>query len=298
MLQLEKGHMPLESYPLEALVCLAWTGNMSPNMGPLPVIWGMRYTGGLMKGYVAKGSKLDVKGYAWNTVSIRTLKEMRVIADKNGWVSKDIGGIVDHLEAYFPFRNWVGGHPEPGRETYIDVNGERVLDYIILNVDFYFEHFKKTGKGIGTCNDAAAWIDAWCKSWGIATNLIWRGGPGPDGNWIKHWHIIYYDPLHRSWKASEYELSLEMNLDAKVGTIPIYLTVLRPPVRQDIYFKPPQEPGGPVFGLLANNDRIFYHYQRKLTLPEIREMFINGLSSSVVKEWLLYLFPSAIDSRS
>jgi len=306
-LQLEKGYMPLESYPLEALICLAWTGNMSPNMGPHPIVWGMRYTSGLMKGYVAEGLKVGVKGYEWNTVSVQTLKEMREIADKKVWISKDTGTTVDNLEEYFyfdngrftmKFKNWVWGHPEPGEETYVEVNGQTVPDYIILNVDFYFEHFKKTGKGIGTCNDEASWIDAWCKSWGIATNLVWRGGPAGDGNRIQHWHIIYYDPDSRTWKACEYQLSLEINLSARAGTIPIYLTVFRPPVRQDIYFKKPQEQGGPVFGLLSNNDRIFYHYQRMLTLLEIREMFVNGLPSSIVKEWLLYLFPSAIDARS
>jgi hypothetical protein len=304
-LQVQRGYPPLEQYPIEALTCLAWTGNMSPNMGPHPIIWGMRYTGGLMKGYVSEGRKVDANGYRWNTVSVQTLREMRSIADKMKWVSPDVGKTVDNLEGYFYFENgkftskfehWDWGHPDPGQETYIDVDGEQVLDYIILNVDFYFDHFMKTGKGIGTCNDEAAWIDAWCKSWGISTDLIWRGGPAPDGNSIKHWHIIYYEPDSDSWKACEYQLSLEINLSANAGTIPIYLTILRPPVRQDVYFKLPQEQGGPVFGLLGNNDRIFYIYQQRLTLLQIRDMFTKGVSTEVMKEWIFYQFPSAIQN--
>jgi hypothetical protein len=226
-LRVQHGYYPLESYPIEALSSLVWTGNMSPNMGPFPIIWGMRTTVGVMEGYVSRGLRVDQRAYKWNTVSVETLREMRATADRMKWVSNDVGETVNNLEEYFffsngvfttDFKHWDWGHPDtPGQETYIEVDGEKVLDYIILNVDFYFERFKATGKGIGTCNDEASWIDAWCKSWGIATDLIWRGGPAPDGNSVKHWHIIYYDPDSGSWKACEYQLRLEVNLGPNAG---------------------------------------------------------------------------------
>ena len=102
--------------------------------------------------------------------------------------------------------------------------------------------------------------------------------------------------LFRSWKSSAVQLNLELNLHPADASIPIYLTFFRPPVRQDMYFKTATNPNGPIFGLWGNNDKIFYHYEKMTTLIEVRGMFLVGLATIQLKQWLLYSFPAALDS--
>lgn len=283
----------LEDYPLEAKVCLAWTASITPNFSALPLVWGIGYNDAdLVKGFVANGTRVTLEGYRWNTVSIATLRMMRDMMTKNEWIHRDPSETIPLLEKYFYFSMvHLEGHwdKEP---VYIIVNGRRVHDYTIGNVNWQLDFYVRTGKFQGQCTDESQWIDAWAKSWGIATTTIWRGGfdsegrTDPDLFYVQHFHPVFYDPSSRTWKASEIQLGVSSR---EAGNKPLLFMVFRPPVDLHRYFNAKARTSFyPVWDwLYDSNPNMFYWFPNKMTLAEIKEL-LSGKVGSQMKQWLLY----------
>ena len=281
----------LESYPLEAKICLAWTASITPNLSALPLIWGVgRNDQFLTKGYVANRTRVTLEGYRWNTVGLATLRTMRDIMDRNGWINKDPSATIPFLEEYFYFsKRHLYGHWE--REiVYITVDGRQVPDYTIGNINWQLDFYLRTGNFQGQCTDESQWIDAWAKSWGIATNTIWRGGYDSQGNYltyVQHFHPLFYVPSPATWRASEIQLDLAKQ-DA--GTNPLFFMIFRPPVDQRSYFSPRARTTFYPHSdwLYGCNPNMFYWHQSKFTLEEIKTTLLKGLTTSTYKQRVMY----------
>jgi len=265
-LQSLKGFQRLERLPLEAKICLAWTGGYSTSGGrPYPL-------------RLYKDRKLPLKGYLWDTVSLQTLRSMRDLMDTKGWIPGDVANTIGSVERYLYFSshwNYTGN-----TETeYIDVDGERVLVHDMNNVDFGFQYFLKNGIGFGDCGDESGLVDAFAKSWGIATTFVMH--QSYDNEMTKtvwsHMKISYYEPVSRTWKISEEQLNVGIN-----ETYRFTLYVYRPPVILphclNYYRNLP-------FRLYGN---MCYVFERQLSAGEIKGMFLTGVESTKMKLWMFY----------
>lgn len=147
-LQEEKKHCGLEDLPLEAKICLSWTGGYSTSGGRLYEL----------KRYATR--RLPLQGYLWNTVSLETLRKMRELSEKNEWISSDVDRSVASIEGYFYFgrdRRWIyTGH----EENTMEVDGQTVVNHDMNNVDLVFRHHLENGKGIGDCGDESGLVAA------------------------------------------------------------------------------------------------------------------------------------------
>jgi hypothetical protein len=275
-MQKARGYPQLEYYPLEAKVCLVWTGNIAPNFSAFPVLWGHEEANTRILGYLYNKTRLDSFGYDWNTVSVKTLTSMREEAIARNWNNGDYSATVEGLEHFFYLdsnSHWMVGHsPEWGPLVYIRLGGKLVRDYIIGNMDAMYDYYSTHGKGVGTCNDQSAWTDTWAKSLGIATTIIWIGDF--DGQ-VHHFLPTWFDPVSRTWRAT-YEQFLE-NLQG-AGSLPLHLMFFRPPVNLGRYFNTREQ------WLIGNSPNIFYWYSPRITLKEIEGMFLPGLSTSVTEK--------------
>jgi hypothetical protein len=274
------GYPQLEDYPLEAKVCLAWTGNITPNFSAFPVLWGHGEANTRILGYLYNHTRLDAFGYDWNTVSVKTLTSMRQEAIARRWSNGDYSVTVEGLEHFFYLdsnSHWKSGHSaEWGSLVYIGLGGKLVRDYIIGNIDAMYEYYSIHGVGIGTCNDQSAWTDAWAKSMGIATTIIWLGDF--DGQ-AHHFLPIWFDPGSRTWRATHEQFVVNVQ---PADSLPLHLMFFQPPVNLVHYFNAREQ------WLIGNSPNMFYWYSPLITLKQIEEMFNSGISTFQMKQWLLY----------
>jgi hypothetical protein len=279
-IQKASGYPELEEYPLEAKVCLVWTGNITPNFSAFPVLWGHGEANTRVLGYLYNHTRLDSFGYEWNTVSVKTLISMREEAIARDWSKGDYSATVERLERFFyldPNSHWKSGHSaEWGPLVYIGLGGKVVRDYIIGNMNAMYEYYSTHGVGIGTCNDESAWTDAWAKSMGIATTIVWVGDF--DGQ-VHHFLPIWFDPGSRTWKATHEQFVVNVQ---PAGSLPLHFMFFQPPVNLVRYFNAREQ------WLIGNSPNMFYWYSPLITLEDIEEMLDSGTSTSQMKQWLLY----------
>jgi len=268
-LQREKKHQRLEDLPLEAKICISWTGGYSTSGGRPYAL--RRHT----------TRKLPLKGYFWNTVSLETLRKMRQLAEKNEWISSNVDHTVALIERYFYFgkdRRWIYTGNE---ENTIEVEGQTVVNHDMNNVDFTFRYYLENGKGIGDCGDESNIVDAFCKSWGIATTFVLHQSYDSEMTRIvwSHMKISYYDPSSKTWKICNDQLNVGIN---EPGSFTLY--IYKPPVIQPDYLNFRAEP--PFRFRQYGN--MCYVFERRLSPLEIKSMFSIGIEASKMKRWLLY----------
>jgi len=121
-------------------------------------------------------------------------------------------------------------------ETLEDHFSEHWLDnrYDTNNVEYVFDHYLRTGKGIGGDRDKAVLISAFLKSWGIATNFIrWTRYPkrNPSVSY-DHVHNVCFDRGRNVWTGSAKELQGDRSKDNDYVFV---FGVFRPPVIQQGY---------------------------------------------------------------
>ena len=290
--QRARGYYELEDYPLEAKVCLVWTGNVTPVFGPF----------GLSDNPDSQNfmkRRLPLEGYLWNTVSMSTLRDMRSLMESyeamlphQTMAHKDIAQTIHNLEYFFYFMNQNGPSSEhwdyadrryPDSVKNITLDGKVVENWFIFNIDAMFsQQYLKTGRLTGGCMDETAWVDAWAKSVGIPTTGLWHVGWDSDKRFHRFIHIfnVFYDPASGKWKADD--LQLVIGLGEKYQLTHIF----RPPVDQRGYVKTRWYDEGDAY-LVGLTGRFFYDLY-DLTEETIRNMFLPGVQTAQMKQWLLY----------
>jgi hypothetical protein len=267
-IQRSKGYFQLEDYPLEAKTCLAYTSSIGTYDGPHSI-----------SRLVEKHA--DLRHYNWVRYDVGLLRKMREIAFEKSWVERSTDSTVKNLEEYFYFsgaaQHWTYSTRTgdiPGvTESLVEVEGELVPDHSIYNLHFYLDQYLTTGKGLGDCGDETYFMEAWSKSLGIATNFVLHQII-VDGKYYGHAHMIYYEPLTKTWKAYEKQPPTEPDVS-------YYVFIFRPPVRLAGYFafSPIKDSRMGMSGTV---------YVTRYTPVEFRGAFLSGLPSSQMKQWLLY----------
>jgi hypothetical protein len=283
-LQRQRGYYQLEHYPLEAKLCLAWTGSMTPAFGVYGLsnhIFSADYT----------RRKVDLKAYRWDAVNVTTLRNMRRIIDEKQWSSKDVDQVVAKIEYYFYFEGkrgfmdtWRSDHWIYSREgmhdIQIEIGGEKHRSWHLLTPNCQFDFYLQNGYVTGNCMDETAFVGAWLKSYGIASTGMWSICEPDTG----HIYPVYYEASSRVWKAYSAQLAWYIDESEYRGAEVklIILHIFKPPVKQPGYVR--------VYPLLSKwfGGNMCTTFQQGFTLDSISETFAKGVATSQMKEWLLY----------
>lgn len=275
--QKANGFFPISDLPLEAKVAWAWRGNTSMARGPFN-----------LQSY--KSNKLPLRAYEWNMISPDTLRDMRTEAEKNQWMCKNVGEIIATIEDYFFFsgqkEHWFY---QTCGEVIKNVDGVDVTCGQVLNADYQFYlRYKLNQKCLGDCQAESVFLDSWAKSLGIASLITLRYikketlGLTPWGltGMVSHNHIIYYEPEMRRWKA--YPKQLEGTWGGRVSQQDHFdFWIYKPPVNQvDCLDEWEYRPG--------YNKGNMYYLLSDTPLEEIYQMFLAGVPSLQMKQWLFY----------
>jgi len=268
-IQKARGYYQLENYPLEAKVCLAWTGNEIMKWNPLK--WQPKIPTSLV--YYTE-AKLPLIIYEKDTVSLDTLRKMRELAEKRNFWIKDVNQSVTMIEGYLwiPNNLW----------KFVDIP-DLVLDENHLDayrdVDWQFNRYLSGLKFLGAYSTEMALVDAWLKSIGISTIPQWaRSKELPLHS---HAFNFYYDSSSMSYKACRIHFYQVLQFgNNRVYDWHIYL----PPVNQRGY----------LWNKLEETDgiEIFYgnylYAFRNTTVGIMKERLTNGIPSSEMKTYILY----------
>jgi hypothetical protein len=259
-MQSQRGYFDLEKYALEAKMTLAWRGDQSSVRSYYDP-----------RDYLSK--RMDAKAYRWATIELSALTQMRELMDAKGWIQSDISRTVATLERYFftgPNRMWI----YPTADETITIDGQSVINHNFNSADLEFSYFVENGKGIGWCSDEMGLLNAFSKSWGIATSALWGdliiGGKKESG----HTHVIYYDPLNRVWKADPSQLDIDVQNKFNL----FYISTPKVSLKG---FSESNRGSGLNF--------VFSKFTLNQTdVNGVRSMFLFGVPSSEMKQWLLY----------
>jgi len=273
------GWHPLEQYPLDAKILLAWTGDNALKVGHGPhTEVGAEAPHSIFE-YTAR--RVHLKAYRWNSVDTATLRRMRATMLQRQWVASTIQSTYQRVEEYFlPSRsnpNWYYTATLDRRWQLVTVDGELVTPYVIHNARFLFEYFLETGMGFGVCDDQATLVNAFLKSVGIPTNYVyklWAGTPFGDAG---HTFNIYYEGNSRLWTANHWQLSTPGGTRMNI-TIDFYL--FRPPVTQGGYLRYVKER---FYGMPMGSA---YYTTTNVPNLTIYNMFLQGVTSVQMKQWL------------
>jgi len=259
-LQIDKRCISLEKHPLEAKICLAWRGDQSS-----------------VRSYHDPRDYLNVKmgkkGYRWATIELTTLTQMRDLMDGLCWIQPNVMSTIRTLELRFftgPNRNWI--YPES--DYTIVIEGESIVCHNYNSADLVFKYYLANGKGIGWCSDEMGFPNALCKSWGIATTSLWGDRIIEGKKEGGHTHVVCFDPSDRSWKADPTQLELDVKN------------------RFNHFFI--SQPKVALRGFAESNEGIGRRYvfskfiMTQSDVMEIRSLFLSGVSTSQMKQWLLY----------
>jgi hypothetical protein len=283
-IQMERGYPCLEDYPLEAKISLAWTGAQSPTMAKDHALALFRNT------------RLDIKSYLSDTVSVETLKEMREVWDGRHWIDRDIDKAMANLEGFFycgefGCQNWIYTMdltkvPSVGGTTTVD--GEEVGDYIFGNLDFQFNYFSQTGKGYGVSVDQANLVNTFAKSFGISTVVVWELLSENIYRPMNHPFAVYYKPGWKAWKA--WPLQAQESHNARLLNETVDYLVFRPPVSQGGYVPEIKyNIEGPRFDLsIYVQGRPYDVFEKATSVSNMVPILTKGLPTSQMKQWLLY----------
>jgi hypothetical protein len=279
--QRRMGWRPLEEYPLDAKILLAWTGDDALKVGHGPhTEVGAEAPHSIFE-YGSR--RVDLKTYKWNNVDAPTLTRMQEVMLQRQWVASSAQSTYEKVEEYFlPIAsnpNWYYTATPDRRDILATVDGEQVTPYVIHNARFLFEYFLQTGKGFGVCDDQATLVSAFLKSVGIPSNYIYKLWAGTSFGGAGHTFNIYYDGKSRLWTANPWQLSTPGGTQMNI-TIDFYL--FRPPVTQARYLHYVKEH---FYGMPMGSS-----YYTKIGVPNltIYKTFLQGVTSAQMKQWLLY----------
>ena len=279
-LQETRGYFPLEAYPLEAKVALAWTGGLSMQwQGPLSqpkMPLRLEY-------YTTLQIPLVV--YQKDTVSVNTLRRMREVAEANGWWSDDANADIASMEEYFFFTGLNSGVSVHWQfatfpQLILDANG---LD-ASMDVNWQFQRYLNGSHPEGDCGTETVFINAWAKSMGIATVPHWMYKLGQTENtWRSHSYTIYFDPARHLWTAY-WKQPITWPWSASDAS-PVRYFIFRPPVDQRGYLQYQINWSNNVPDI--NYAKLAFYF-KQIPYSQTVSMVNKGIDTAQMKQWLLY----------
>jgi hypothetical protein len=205
-----RGYQQLENFPLEAKICLSWTGSQTPV-----------FSQDGHASFLFTKKKLDLESYQWDNVSINTLREMRSFVGRMRWIDASIDKTITNLEEnFYKTLNW--SNPPNSK---LSINGKEINAWFFGDVDYQFQQYIQTGHLFGVCTDEEGVMEALCKSWGIPTDALQLMKTGPT-----HTAALCYD--HKDgmrWKLAQ----IQKNVFTSTGSGSWF--VFKPPINQRKY---------------------------------------------------------------
>ncbi len=267
-IQKARGYYPLEEYLLEHILPLVWTGNQTPVFSQDHAL------------FLFNSKKLDLGSYKWNNVSVDTLRQMQEYMDKR-WIDKNVDNTVTNIENYLYFSShWNYLQPKDESASKVLVDGKEVRGWFFGNVDFQFEYFLKNGKGFGVCTDEEALADAYCKSWGIATNAIQMLKRGST-----HTAITYYEPITKMWKIHKGQITNFSKIDPQINRD---LYIFRQPIMQKGYIGDSNIVRDYLSkGWVYLDNGAYFRIKQNISAEETKSFLSAGIETQQMKAWLL-----------
>jgi len=249
-----KGYHQLENYPLEAKVCLCWTGGK--NIFPT---FGREYS---LYNHIKE--RLDLKSYQFDTVSIATLKQMKDIMNKNSWLNKDVDKTVGNLDEFFYFNLGYNGFGSSHWNYQSTVNG---------NVYDLFSNYLDDGVVNGSCGDEQSLVTTFSQSVGIAANSLFGIFADAKENSDMHMMTFFYDPSTASWKAYKKQLSIWSSYKSMEDKISYYfLEVPSNPVHLD--------------SSIPYTIGAYINFIEDIPASEAKTKILNGIPTSLIRNLL------------
>ena len=279
-IQQEKGFSQLERYPLEAKIAMAWTGGLSMHwIGPLtqPKI--------PMRLVYYQSQRLPFIVYEKDTVSVSTLRQMRKIAEGNGWWSGDVNADVASVEEYFYISS---RSPHWQYVTSPDlVLSEDGLD-ASTNVNWQFQRYLNGSSPVGDCGTETVFVNALAKSIGIASVPHWMyelGQKADSPSWRSHSYTIYFDPARNLWTAYWKQIITLGPTGTANDTWLVRYFIFRPPIDQREYLQYQIN--------WSDNVPDYYYaklafYFKEIPYGQTVSMMNKGIDASQMKQWSLY----------
>lgn len=269
------GWVPLEARPLLDLIALTWRGNSTTTKGAYALI------GPETKHSYRRGFKK--KNYLWTTVSIEGLREAKRIAEEKNWVSDTINETVWQIK----MDTYSGKTLEIPKAKRIRVHGELVRPRNMNNADYEIECYRKSGKIIGNCADEMVFVDAVLKSLGVPTlacGYYWS----KENKRMGHTHILYSDD-HSLWKGDPTQL--EIGSKFTKDKIDVYIFSPTYLLKYGLECEKPRD--GSIFKKVYRVGAINQTWVGMLatTFPKKVALFTRGVSSEIMKEFILYHKP-------
>jgi hypothetical protein len=231
-------------------------------------------------------TKVTLEVYEWNNVHTDTLRKMRREMTEEQWIFKDPNTVIAMLVDRF----WGGFGPYVYDllDKYVERgNYDSDSTDTFDNIDLLYELYAQGGVSRLNCADLTAFVDSWAKSWGIATIAVWQ----IDGRLVQekqvpngHVFVTYFDPYRAIWSSYQEDFA---NFES-----------WSPPRRADdphkfYIFVPPVRISGPpwtieFYGKEFEECTSFFVRNKTTTIPEMQRLFLDGIPTTQMKQWLLY----------
>jgi len=297
-MQKAKAYPQLESYPLEAKIALTWTGNDPARGGYVRYSsavdnWASTSTRALNLYPLIENEwkQISEKDYNWKTVSVRTLKQMRDYLLKSS-LARALPFSPSQL-AYsitnFVYSKLIHVGKNTAAQAFVEVDGERTINYNIDNADYHWRSLTETDKFYGTCSDARAVIDALLKAYGIPTiplNFSWdrvvknyETGRYETGHAV----VLLYDSLYDGHDHSEGRWRTSERFIWEAEPL-LNIFVFRIPIRHYNYFRPVVD----TFNLHLKPIDMYYKMERLNAESAQHQFYIEGIGTGDVKSWTIY----------
>ena len=139
------------------------------------------------------------------------------------------------------------------------------------NADALFERFLVQNGMPSDWGQRATLVDSFCKAWGISTTFLTYESPHESRTCV-----LYFDPDTRTWKVNS------RRFPPTTRSAEFNVRVFKPPVKQPGYLKTWPDPRHHWLG------NMYYTLDDKMSLEEMKKMFVQGVETTEIKRWLLY----------
>jgi hypothetical protein len=202
------------------------------------------------------------------------------------WIAQDPNSIISKLVNRF----WGGFGPYVYDllDEYVGKgNYDPDTTDTFANIDLLFDLYEHGSVSRLNCADLTTFVDSWEKSWGIAALTVWQ----IDGRLVQerkipngHIFLAYFDPYRTTWTAYQRDFADFQNWSPprkpddphKFHVFVIPVDINNPPWTVRFY------------GTEFEKCTFLFVGKGTTTIPEMQKLFLDGIPTQKMKQWLLY----------
>lgn len=245
----------------------------------------------------------SMENYRWASLSVKTLRELKDLAESEGLVSRSLEDTVHDLRLWIQHRGVRPGHiekllqemydnrnnpevleklreeyrktqhiPSSEPETIGEFLGEPLSELHVFHSGIYLQQMRLRGRWLGGCTAHSVLYRDFMKALGIAPIhfTVLPLGDSPQG----HEWVGYYDPRELKWRSDE---------PGRSGSNRWCFTIVRIPV---FTYAVQALSGGPRVKNWAAQNNLFY--DRELQGREVKQLVeVEGIPARRIREFML-----------